>query len=107
MGESGKVRAHSCALLALKDGPKHGYEIAEYIKERSAGFFDYSFGTLYPALHKLEEEGFVKSKWDTEKGAKPKRVYEITKKGRGFLKDEVEHYQAYFEAFLKLADNSP
>ena len=48
-------------LEALRREPSHGYRIAQRIKERSRGVLDFKEGTLYPALHKLETEGFVSS----------------------------------------------
>ena len=51
------------ALLALQDGPKHGYEISTWIEARSRGFFSLSFGALYPILHRLEKEGLVEGAW--------------------------------------------
>ena len=70
--------------------PSHGYRIAQRIKERSQGVLDFKEGTLYPALHKLENEGMVESYDSVEKG-RPRRYYRITKSGRGMLiKDRAE-----------------
>jgi transcriptional regulator len=71
-------------LQALIDGPTHGYRIAQGIKERSQGVLDFKEGTLYPALHKLENEGLVDSHETTENG-RPRRYYQITKRGREAL----------------------
>jgi PadR family transcriptional regulator PadR len=77
-------------LEALKKEPSHGYRIAQRIKERSRGVLDFKEGTLYPALHKLENEGLVESYEGVEKG-RPRRYYRITKSGRGVLaKDRAE-----------------
>jgi DNA-binding PadR family transcriptional regulator len=54
-------------LEALAHEPAHGYRIAQQIKERSQGVLDFKEGTLYPALHKLENEGLVESYEDIEK----------------------------------------
>ena len=77
-------------LETLQQQPSHGYRIAQRIKERSQGVLDFKEGTLYPALHKLENEGLVESYEGVEKG-RPRRYYRITKSGRGILaKDRTE-----------------
>ncbi len=77
-------------LETLEHRPSHGYRIAQRIKERSRGVLDFKEGTLYPALHKLENEGHVQSYEGVEKG-RPRRYYRITKSGRGILtKDRAE-----------------
>ena len=80
----------SLILEALLREPNHGYRIAQRIKERSQGLLDFKEGTLYPALHKLENEGLVESSEGIEKG-RPRRYYRITKSGRATLaRDRVE-----------------
>ena len=77
-------------LEALAHEPCHGYRIAQQIKERSAGVLDFREGTLYPALHKLQNEGLVDSYESVEKG-RPRRYYRITPSGRKILtKDRAE-----------------
>ncbi len=77
-------------LEALVREPSHGYLIAQRIKQRSQGVLDFKEGTLYPALHKLENEGLVESYDGIEKG-RPRRYYRITETGRGTLtKDRAE-----------------
>jgi transcriptional regulator len=77
-------------LEAVAHEPSHGYRIAQRIKERSDGVLDFKEGTLYPALHKLENEGLVESYEGMENG-RSRRYYRITKSGRGALaRDRVE-----------------
>ena len=77
-------------LEALAHEPSHGYKIAQQIKEKSSGVLDFKEGTLYPALHKLENDGMVESYEGMEKG-RPRRYYRITKSGRAVLaKDRKE-----------------
>ena len=77
-------------LESLEQEPKHGYRIAQRIKERSRGVLDFKEGTLYPALHKLENEKLVESYEGTEKG-RLRRYYRISETGRGALaKDRAE-----------------
>ena len=80
-------------LEALEHEPKHGYLIAQRIKERSRGVLDFKEGTLYPALHKLENDGLVESYEGAENG-RQRRYYRISKAGRGALaKDRAEWRQ--------------
>ena len=77
-------------LEALENEPNHGYRIAQSIKARSEGLLDFKEGTLYPALHKLENEARVESFEEVENG-RPRRYYRITEQGRGTLaKDRAE-----------------
>ena len=77
-------------LEALQQEESHGYRIAQRIKERSKGVLDFKEGTLYPALHKLENEGLAESFDGVEKG-RERRYYRITKSGRAALeKDRAE-----------------
>jgi DNA-binding PadR family transcriptional regulator len=71
-------------LEAIEHQPDHGYSIAQRIKERSSGVLDFKEGTLYPALHKLQQERTVESYEEVEKG-RTRRYYRITKVGRAGL----------------------
>ena len=71
-------------LEVLEHEPRHGYLIAKRIKERSRGVLDFKEGTLYPALHKLENEGLVESYEAIENG-RTRRYYRIAKAGRAVL----------------------
>jgi PadR family transcriptional regulator, regulatory protein PadR len=77
-------------LEALAQESSHGYRIAQKIKERSSGVLDFKEGTLYPALHKLENDGMVES-YDSAENGRARRHYRITRSGRGMLaKDRAE-----------------
>ena len=84
-------------LEALMDEPCHGYRIAQTIKERSRGVLDFKEGTLYPALHKLENEGMVESYDSVEKG-RTRRYYRITGTGRTMLAKDREHWRELSQA---------
>ena len=71
-------------LEVLAQEPSHGYRIAQKIKERSDGVLDFKEGTLYPALHKLENESLVESDESGESG-RIRRYYRITQSGRKAL----------------------
>jgi len=84
-------------LEALRHEPSHGYRIAQQIKERSRGVLDFKEGTLYPALHKLENEGMVKSYASVEEG-RPRRYYRITESGRRVLSKDRAQWREMSQA---------
>lgn len=83
------LKGHLDALLlaVLEDGPRHGYAVIEAMRERSDGTFVLPGGTVYPALHRLERAGFVKSSWDVVAGRR-RRTYKLTGSGRFALGNE-------------------
>ena len=83
-GEALKGHLDGLLLATVRAGPLHGYAIVEALRRMSAGFFDLPEGTVYPALHRLEEEGFLASRWETE-ASRRRRVYALTPIGRASL----------------------
>ena len=81
-------------LDALRDGPKHGYEIIKSLEERSAGGYAPSPGSVYPTLQFLEELGFVRANQETER-----RTYELTKTGKTELEAHAEEVKNFWEQF--------
>lgn len=71
-------------LATLRDGPLHGYGIVEKLRGASDGAFDLAEGTVYPALYRLEAAGLLSSSW-TKAAGRRRRVYVLTKRGRGEL----------------------
>jgi PadR family transcriptional regulator PadR len=76
-----KGHLEAIVLAALENGPAHGYAIIEAIKVRSGGTFDLPEGTIYPALHRLEQAGLLSSTWTTPPSGRKRRVYALTKTG--------------------------
>jgi PadR family transcriptional regulator PadR len=78
-----QIRGHLDLLLlaVLERGPGHGYAILSELRDRSDGAFDLPEGTVYPALHRLEQAGRVRSTWDASTGRR-RRVYDLTDEGR-------------------------
>jgi DNA-binding PadR family transcriptional regulator len=72
-------------LSALRGQALHGYGVIEHVRRVSGGRFDYPEGTVYPALHRLEDEGLLQSCWREEDGGRRRRVYELTRKGEQAL----------------------
>ena len=89
-------------LMSLLDGPKHGYDVAKYIEQRSNGFFRMPFGTLYPLLHRLEKSGFVTVDLEDSESARPKKVYKLTKSGKRHAQEEAAGFQLLSKAIEKM-----
>jgi PadR family transcriptional regulator PadR len=90
-------------LAALRSRAMHGYAIIEYVREASAGQFDYAEGTIYPALRRLEDDGLVESRW-SERDGRRRRVYTIHAKGRDALaghRRDWERFRRGVEAVLE------
>jgi PadR family transcriptional regulator, regulatory protein PadR len=79
-------------LESRSSEPDHGYSIAQRIKERSSGMLELEEGTLYPALHKLENEGLAESFEEIENG-RTRRYYQLTGSGRGKLAKGREEWE--------------
>jgi PadR family transcriptional regulator, regulatory protein PadR len=104
MSEASRGRAEFLVLLAVQAGPKHGYQIATWLEERSGGYFSLSFGALYPVLHRLKKEGLLSAEWEAvgEAGLKRKKVYSLTARGRRALDAERARFEAFTGAFSRL-----
>ena len=90
-------------LAALCSRPLHGYAIIDRIRETSASRFDYPEGTVYPALHRLEDDGLLRSKWVDVDGRR-RRAYELTAHGRKALdgrRRDWENFTASVQAVLE------
>ena len=79
-GEPLKGHLDTLLLAIVADGPVHGYGIVEQLRERSGGQFELPEGTIYPALHRLEGDGLLRSEW-TVIGGRRRRQYELTDRG--------------------------
>jgi PadR family transcriptional regulator, regulatory protein PadR len=71
-------------LAVLTEGEAHGYAVIARVRERSGGEFDLAEGTVYPALHKLEAEGLLRSRWEHDSGRR-RRTYGLTAPGKSAL----------------------
>jgi PadR family transcriptional regulator, regulatory protein PadR len=94
------LKGHLDALIlgVLTDGPLHGYAIIEQLKQRTGGSLDLPEGTVYPALHRLEAAGLLASTWSD--GARRRRVYRLTARG----KRELTQRRGEWSAFVKAVD---
>jgi PadR family transcriptional regulator PadR len=75
-------------------GPTHGYALIAALRDRSEGTFDLAEGTVYPALHRLEREGAVASRWSTD-APRRRRLYELTPAGATALAAKRTEWQRF------------
>ena len=74
-------------LRVLADGPTYGYQLVTEVAERSEGELELHEGTLYPLLYRLEEQGLVRTEWDTPDRGAPRKYYRLTAPGRKRLEE--------------------
>ena len=97
IGEALKGHLDLLLLAVLQNGPAHGYAIIESLRQRSGGTFDLPEGTIYPALHRLEEDGLLSSSWSDEVGRR-RRIYQLTLKGRQAYERRQEEWRQFAQA---------
>lgn len=82
-------------LAVLEPGAAHGYAIIEAIRQRTGGRFDLPEGTIYPALHRLEQAGLLESRWVEPPTGRKRRVYELTRDGSAALAARRESWSQF------------
>lgn len=109
MGESLDVLAFArginemLALAVLREGPKHGYQIALELERSSGGRFVLQHGTLYPILHWLERERLIRGSWE-EVGGRRRKVYGLTAAGRRKLEADAARCHELFRGLLSVVE---
>ena len=97
MAAKADVWQGTLALMALKTletlGPLHGYGIARRIEQTSGNRLLINYGTLYPALLKLEQEGYIASEWGVSENGRKAKYYRLTRAGRRRLAEEVQDWE--------------
>jgi PadR family transcriptional regulator, regulatory protein PadR len=97
MGDKADVWQGTLALMILKTlesmGPQHGYGVARRIEQTSGDQLSVNYGTLYPALLKLEQEGYITAEWGVSENNRRARYYRLTRAGRNQLKRETREWE--------------
>ena len=113
MGGKTDVWQGTLALMVLKTlhsmGPLHGYGIARRIEQTSGDALSLNYGTLYPALLKLEQEGYIAAEWGASENNRKAKYYRLTRAGRQQLAKEEQQWEqatGIMERFLSLAKES-
>src|SRR5579863_1167709 len=85
-------------LKVVALGPIHGYAIAQRVQQISRDFFQLQQGSLYPALHRLEDRGWLTAEWKQTETGREAKFYSLTKKGGKQLEAEVSNWERMAEA---------
>ena len=113
MGDRADIWQGTLALMVLKTiesmGPQHGYGIARRIEQTSGNLLSLNYGTLYPALLKLEQEGWIASEWGLSENNRKAKFYKLTRLGRKQLEKETRNWEqatAILARFLESSEGS-
>jgi len=105
LGDKADVWQGTLALMVLKTlesmGALHGYGIARRIEQISGDLLSVNYGTLYPALLKLEQEGYIESEWGVSENNRKAKFYKLTRAGRKQLAQETRDWEQTQEILAK------
>jgi transcriptional regulator len=106
--EAQALKGHLDVLLlaTLERGPRHGYAVKEALRERSGGRFDLPTGTVYPALHRLEDAGLIAGAWSVADGRR-RRTYRLTAAGRRRLAGDRANWRGFASAVTTVLEQAP
>jgi PadR family transcriptional regulator PadR len=97
MADRSDVKQGTLALMVLKTletmGPLHGYGVARRIEQTSGQLLAINYGTLYPALLKLEQEGDITAEWGVSENNRKAKYYRLTRAGRKRIQQETRDWQ--------------
>ena len=94
-------------LALVEDRPRHGYEIAKLIEERSDGVLQFHVASLYPLLYRMEKRGLIKGTWVEKAGERRRRFYKLTAAGRKVLAEQRQTWSDFFAALDRVANINP
>jgi transcriptional regulator len=101
-----EVKKGSAELLILsliEVRPRHGYEIAKLIEERSGGVIEFHVASLYPMLYRLEKRGWIEGRWLEKAGQRRRRYYRLTAAGRKALPEQRRSWREFIRAIQDVA----
>jgi len=111
MGDKQEVWQGTLALMILTTleamGPQHGYGIARRIEQTSGGRLVLNYGTVYPALLKLEQEGSIKSEWGTSENNRKAKYYSLTAAGKKQLRRDTREWERATELLARFLSPEP
>lgn len=110
VGVARELKRGSTELLILalvEEQPRHGYQIARLIDERSEGEIRFHAASLYPTLYRLEERGLLEGRWVERAGQRRRRYYRLTPAGRKVLASQRSVWEQFFVALNRVARIRP
>jgi DNA-binding PadR family transcriptional regulator len=93
-----KGAADTLVLSTFAGGEMYGYQVVKELERRSAGFFRFKEGTLYPILHRLERQGLLAGRWQTMPNGSERRYYTLTARGKRALSDKLDEWETFSQA---------
>jgi len=94
-------------LRTLRAGPLHGYAVAKALRDSSDQAFEIEFGSLYPALKRLEMKGWIGSRWETSEHNRRAKVYRLTPAGQRQLRQEHSKWADFVAAVARVMGPAP
>ena len=94
-------------LALVEDRPRHGYEIAKLIEQRSDGVLQFHVASLYPLLYRLEKRGLISGRWVEKAGQRRRRFYKLTAAGQKILAQQRKTWIDFFAALDRVAGINP
>ncbi len=98
-----KGTAEVLILSLLENRPRHGYEIAKLIEQRSEGVLEFHVASLYPMLYRLERRGWIEGRWLEKAGQRRRRYYKLTAAGRRALPVQRKTWRDFIRAIQRVA----
>jgi PadR family transcriptional regulator PadR len=92
-------------LKTLADGPMHGWGISLRIQQVSQAVLQVNQGSLYPALHRLEQQGLIEAEWGSSENNRQAKFYQLTKSGRKQLAEERRNWERLADAVARVLAN--
>ena len=101
--ERKKGSAEMLVLALLEDRPRHGYDIAKLIEQRSGGILQFHVASLYPMLYRFERRGWILGRWLEKAGQRRRRYYRLTPAGRKVLAEQRRTWREFIQALERVA----
>jgi len=89
-------------LRTLQRGPMHGWGISQRIQQLSEDVLQVNQGSLYPALHRLEQQGLIEAEWGSSENNRQAKFYQLTRDGRKHLADETRNWERISPAVARV-----
>ena len=89
-------------LKALGLGPRHGYEVARWVRDTTQGALQVDDGALYTSLHRLEKRGLIEAEWGVADTGRRAKFYSLTRVGKSEMARETKAWTSYVDAVFKI-----
>jgi PadR family transcriptional regulator len=95
--------AEVAILSVLESGPRHGYDLARSIEERTNGSLRFTLASLYPLLYRMEQQAWIRGNWETSRNGRRRRCYRLTPAGKKRLAPLRQEWVELFGALRRLS----